>query len=185
MMVPTRRKPNGDDDSFYEDKNSSNDPIESPRPALARWHVVDNDDESTLPPIDQVVWIIYLSGYDDGPVIQLGGRTLVDDLDTYGWDWGTLDGDSFAKNWEPKLYGIDVDDDYRVTHWAALEWPSSESPDVWLADVLLLCTECKEPIKARINTPNWIRCEWIGPEGECLRCLQKKKEAQATSELKG
>lgn len=49
--------------------------------------------------------------------------------------------------------------------------------DVFLVDVLLLCTECRKPIKARINTPQWIRCEWIGPEGECQECAHKKKEA--------
>lgn len=47
--------------------------------------------------------------------------------------------------------------------------------EVWLADVLLLCTECKQPIKARINTSQWIRVEYIGPEGECQGCVQKKK----------
>lgn len=92
------------------------------------WHRVNGDDEDTLPPIDKIVWIIYLSGYDDGPVIQLGGRTLEDmvDDDTYGWSWGVLDSSEFAKNWEPKLYGIEVDDDYRVTHWAELVWPTTQ-----------------------------------------------------------
>lgn len=46
-----------------------------------------------------------------------------------------------------------------------------------LVDVLLLCARCREPIKARINTPNWLRVEWIGPEGECARCFQEVKEA--------
>lgn len=46
-----------------------------------------------------------------------------------------------------------------------------------LVDVLLLCTRCKQPIKARINTPNWLRVEWIGPFGECLRCFQEAKES--------
>lgn len=48
--------------------------------------------------------------------------------------------------------------------------------DTYLTDVLLLCTECGEPIKGRINTQQWIKVEWIGPEGECLRCYQEKKE---------
>lgn len=51
------------------------------------------------------------------------------------------------------------------------------APDALLVDVLLLCTNCKQPIKARIHTPNWLRVEWIGPEGECLRCVQEAKEA--------
>lgn len=54
--------------------------------------------------------------------------------------------------------------------------------DLYLVDVLLLCTECKRPIKARINTPNWLRVEWIGPSGECLACYQKKKQ-EATGEV--
>lgn len=45
-----------------------------------------------------------------------------------------------------------------------------------LLDVLLLCVRCREPIRARINTPNWLRVDWIGPEGECLRCYQEAKE---------
>ena len=50
-------------------------------------------------------------------------------------------------------------------------------PDALLIDVLLLCTRCRQPIKARINTPNWLRVEWIGPWGECLKCYQQVKEA--------
>lgn len=46
--------------------------------------------------------------------------------------------------------------------------------EVHLTDVLLLCTECSKPIKGRINTQQWIRVEWIGPEGECLKCYQEK-----------
>lgn len=44
-----------------------------------------------------------------------------------------------------------------------------------LVDVLLLCIECRQPIKARITTQQWIRVEWIGPSGACLSCHQKKK----------
>lgn len=47
----------------------------------------------------------------------------------------------------------------------------------YLVDVLLTCTECGELIKARINTPQWIRCEWIGPEGECQKCAKAKKDS--------
>jgi len=46
--------------------------------------------------------------------------------------------------------------------------------DTYLVDVLLLCTECQQPIKARINTPQWLRVEWIGPTGECQACYQRK-----------
>lgn len=48
--------------------------------------------------------------------------------------------------------------------------------EVMLVDVLLLCTECQQPIKARINTPQWIRVEWIGPAGECQACYAAKRE---------
>lgn len=47
--------------------------------------------------------------------------------------------------------------------------------DTYLVDVLLLCAECGESIKGRINTQQWIRVEFIGPEGECLKCYQEKK----------
>lgn len=47
--------------------------------------------------------------------------------------------------------------------------------DTYIVSVLLLCAECKQPIKATVNSPQWIRCEWIGPEGECQGCNQKKK----------
>lgn len=86
-----------------------------------KWIKVNDDDASTLPPIDEIVWIIYLSGYDDGQIMQLGGRATAED----GWLWGVLDSPEFARNWEPKLYGLLLDDDYRVTHWAKLEWPES------------------------------------------------------------
>lgn len=54
---------------------------------------------------------------------------------------------------------------------------TSQEPACYLTDVLLLCTECRQPIRARINTQQWIRVEWIGPSGECLQCYQAKREA--------
>lgn len=84
------------------------------------WVKVNNEDNSTLPPLEKIVWIIYTSGYDGGPVIQLGGRG---DFGSEGWLWGVLDSPEFARGWEPKLYGIEADDDYNVTHWAEIEWP--------------------------------------------------------------
>lgn len=45
----------------------------------------------------------------------------------------------------------------------------------YLTDVLLLCTECGEPIKARINTQQWIRVEWIGGRGRVLEMLPGKE----------
>jgi hypothetical protein len=52
------------------------------------------------------------------------------------------------------------------------------SDDRYLSDVLLLCVTCQQPIKARINTAQWIRVEWISPDGDCQACNQKAKEAQ-------
>lgn len=46
---------------------------------------------------------------------------------------------------------------------------------IYLTDIEVLCTECRQPIHARINTQQWIRVEWIGPSGECLSCYQKAK----------
>lgn len=51
-----------------------------------------------------------------------------------------------------------------------------------LSDVFLLCVQCHQPIKARINTAQWLRVEWIGPSGECLACYQGKKERDGKSE---
>lgn len=47
---------------------------------------------------------------------------------------------------------------------------------MYLTDVEILCVDCHRPIKARINTQQWIRVEWIGPSGECQRCYQAKRE---------
>lgn len=52
----------------------------------------------------------------------------------------------------------------------------------YLTDVTLLCTACRGEIKARINTKEWIRCEFIGPNGECLKCYQEKRNAQQFKE---
>lgn len=54
---------------------------------------------------------------------------------------------------------------------------TTEKTAAYLTDVLLLCTICREPIRARINTQQWIRVEWIGPSGECLSCYQKAKDS--------
>lgn len=83
------------------------------------WIKVNDKDESTLPPLDKIVHLVYLSDYNDAQVIQLGGRTLGED----GWLWGVLDSSYFVRDWEPKLYGLEIDDDYRVTYWAEIEWP--------------------------------------------------------------
>lgn len=52
----------------------------------------------------------------------------------------------------------------------------------YLTDVHLLCAICHQPIKARINTCNWLRVEWIGPSGECLSCYQRAKANEKDKE---
>jgi hypothetical protein len=49
-------------------------------------------------------------------------------------------------------------------------------PDPRLVDVELLCVSCCSPIKARINTQQWIRVEWIGPDGQCKSCYDKRRD---------
>jgi hypothetical protein len=48
--------------------------------------------------------------------------------------------------------------------------------DTYIVSVHLLCVECHQPIKAWINSQNWIRVEWISPEGECQVCWRLGKE---------
>lgn len=43
------------------------------------WIKVDDEDTTTLPPLDKVVWLVYLSDYDDGQVIEMGGRVMGED----------------------------------------------------------------------------------------------------------
>lgn len=59
--------------------------------------------------------------------------------------------------------------------------PPPRVTETMLIDVLLLCTECQQPIKARINTPQWLRVEWIGPSGECQGCYATKREREEES----
>lgn len=71
-----------------------------------------------LPPLEQVVHVIYLSGYDNSPVMALGGR--VDGGE--GWLWAINDNASgYGRN--DRINDLTADDEYQVTHWAALEWP--------------------------------------------------------------
>jgi len=48
--------------------------------------------------------------------------------------------------------------------------------DLYIVSVLLLCVTCQQPIKAWINSPQWIRVEWISPAGECQGCHGQRKE---------
>jgi hypothetical protein len=48
---------------------------------------------------------------------------------------------------------------------------------IYLTPILLLCVECREPIKATITTAKWIKIdEQIGPNGECQACRNQKKQ---------
>jgi hypothetical protein len=50
------------------------------------------------------------------------------------------------------------------------------SDDIYITPVLLLCATCQSPIKAWINSSQWIRCEWVSPNGERQECHRKRKK---------
>lgn len=79
----------------------------------------DNDAHSELlPPLNKVVHVIYLSSYDDSPIITLGGRVEGED----GWLWAITENEwGYGK--DDELNDLIADDEYRVTHWAEIEWP--------------------------------------------------------------
>ena len=81
------------------------------------WIKVNYEDTSTLPPLEKVVPIIFLSNADDRQVFALGGR--VDDGE--GWLWAVNNFPSHGKG--DTCHDLSTDDDYRVTHWAEIEWP--------------------------------------------------------------
>lgn len=56
--------------------------------------------------------------------------------------------------------------------------------DLYVVSVLLLCAECEQSIKATITTTQWIRCEWIGPSGECLACSQARKREKEGNDVR-
>ena len=65
----------------------------------------------------------------------------------------------------------------------AIELVEEELP-TYITNVLLLCAECKQPIKARINTASWIRVEWISPDGTCQSCWNTAKETTDATNCK-
>lgn len=78
----------------------------------------DNDAHpERLPPLDTVVAVIWLSNYDDSQVFALGGR--VNDGD--GWLWALSDLSELHRT--SPVTELIADDDYRVTHWAEIQWP--------------------------------------------------------------
>lgn len=56
---------------------------------------------------------------------------------------------------------------------------ASNSDNKYIIPVEVLCVTCKQPIKAWINSPQWLRVEWISPEGNCQRCYNEAKEADS------
>ena len=50
--------------------------------------------------------------------------------------------------------------------------------DTYIVPAHVLCSGCQQPIKAWINSPQWIRVEWVSPEGECQACARERKEAE-------
>lgn len=70
-----------------------------------------------LPPLDKVVWVVYVD-YDTAQVITFGGR--VDDGD--GWLWAIDDNRGGYKQ-DCEFNDLTTDDDYHVTRWAEIEWP--------------------------------------------------------------
>lgn len=75
---------------------------------MTRWVSVKN----RLPKIDRVVIVCWSSGYDGRPVYSWGARVQDDER----WLWGI-----YGSNIDPRddaaRSGIEVDDDYPVTHW--------------------------------------------------------------------
>lgn len=77
----------------------------------------DNDAHpELLPPIEKVVFVVYLN--DDGAqLVSLGGRVDGED----GWLWALNEyGSRLRGDIECDLI---ADDEYLVTHWAEIEWP--------------------------------------------------------------
>ena len=70
-----------------------------------------------LPELEQVVIVHYPNGYDGSPVYAWGARCD----DSEGWLWGVGSGRSGIHPKENADFNdIEVDDDYKVTHWMLL-----------------------------------------------------------------
>lgn len=89
----------------------------SPNPA-------DNDAHpERLPPMDKIVHVVLIpgeSGYENSRLLALGGRVDGED----GWLWAIHDDEVYERGSEGYLI---ADDEYLVTHWAEIEWPSPPS----------------------------------------------------------
>lgn len=77
----------------------------------------DNKHLERLPPLDKVVLVIYLD-YDDTEVIAFGGR--IDNGEDWLW---AIDDNRGGVHRGDQFNDLTADDDYRVTHWAEIEWP--------------------------------------------------------------
>lgn len=83
----------------------------------------DNDAHpERLPPPDTVVWIVYLSDHDNKPLIAFGGRSDGGE----GWLWGVDRSGCYGQGFDAE---IECDDEYRVTHWAEIEWPEGDKSE--------------------------------------------------------
>lgn len=40
----------------------------------------------------------------------------------------------------------------------------------YITSVDLLCVTCQQPIKATITTAQWLKVDFISPDGECRSC---------------
>lgn len=54
--------------------------------------------------------------------------------------------------------------------------PHMTNNDKYIVPIEVLCVTCKQPIKGWVNSPQWLRVEWISPQGECRACDQQAKE---------
>lgn len=52
----------------------------------------------------------------------------------------------------------------------------ADNNDKYILPIEVLCVTCKQPIKGWVNSPQWLRVEWISPSGECRACDQQAKE---------
>lgn len=86
------------------------------------WHEVnpnpgENMDDALLPLLDKTVLVVYLSNYDDKPIMAFGGRSD----DGEGWLWGIEPSNCCGQDFEAEIV---CDDEYRVTHWTEIPWPA-------------------------------------------------------------
>lgn len=89
------------------------------------------DCKDRLPAINQVVIVCYPSGYDGSPLYAWGARCdgCEDEHGNDAWCWG-IGAPTFgiSPGMDAGHNGIEVDDDYDVTHWMPLPEPPHREP---------------------------------------------------------